>query len=85
MRVEGIVDSEERKQEFLRALGPVSNNPAVKIDIHTVTETLKPGADDELRAYFEKQSPSGPTDDAIRKYSSRRQEGPTTRCFTRSN
>ena len=90
LRVEGIVDSEERKQEFLKALAPVSNNPAVKIEIRTVTEaskrpvTLNPvlvqeaeetantvAADDELRAYFEKRAASGPTDEAIRNYSSR--------------
>jgi RNA polymerase sigma factor (sigma-70 family) len=90
LRVEGIVNSEERKQEFLSALAPVSNNPAVKIEIRTVAEamkrpvTLSPvlvqeaeetanlvAADDELRAYFEKRASAGPTDDAIRKYSSR--------------
>jgi len=90
LRVEGIVDSAERKQEFLKALAPVSNNPAVKIEIRTVAEAMQrpitPGpvsiqeteesantvaADDELRAYFEKRASAGPTDDAIRKYSSR--------------
>jgi hypothetical protein len=90
LRVEGILESEERKQEFLRTLAPVSNNPAVKIEIRTVADamkrpvTLSPvlveeaedtanlvAADDELRAYFEKRGASGPTDDAIRKYSSR--------------
>jgi RNA polymerase sigma factor (sigma-70 family) len=87
LRVEGILDSEERKQEFLKVFAPVSNNPAVKIEIRTVTEAIKRpvtvspvvvqeaeettslvAADDELRAYF---GSSGPTDDAIRKYSSR--------------
>ena len=38
LRVEGVVDTEERKQEFLKALAPVSNNPAVKIEIRTVAE-----------------------------------------------
>ncbi len=90
LRVEGIVDTAERKQEFLKALAPVSNNPAVKIEIRTVAEAMQkpiaPGAvsiqeteetansiaaDDELRAYFEKRASAGPTDDAIRKYSSR--------------
>jgi RNA polymerase sigma factor (sigma-70 family) len=90
LRVEGIVDTAERKQEFLKALAPVSNNPAVKIEIRTVAEAMQkpiaPGAvsiqeteetantvaaDDELRAYFEKHGVAGPTDDAIRKYSSR--------------
>jgi RNA polymerase sigma factor (sigma-70 family) len=89
LRVEGIVDNAERKQEFLKALAPVSNNPAVKIEIRTVAEATRPittgpvsiqeteetantvAADDELRAYFEKRASAGPTDEAIRKYSSR--------------
>ncbi|HYV10023.1 MAG TPA: RNA polymerase sigma factor [Pyrinomonadaceae bacterium] len=90
LRVEGIVESTERKQDFLKALAPVSNNPAVKIEIRTVAEAVQRSvargpisiqeteetadtvaAEDELRAYFEKRASSGPTDDAIRKYSSR--------------
>jgi len=90
LRVEGIVESAERKKEFLSALASVSNNPAVKIEIRTVAEAMQRpvargpvaveeaeetantvAADDELRAYFEKRASSGPTDDAIRKYSSR--------------
>jgi RNA polymerase sigma factor (sigma-70 family) len=90
LRVEGIVESAERKQEFLSALAQVSNNPAVKIEIRTVAEAMQRppargpvaveeaeetantvAADDELRAYFEKRASSAPTDDAIRRYSSR--------------
>ncbi|HJT30256.1 MAG TPA: RNA polymerase sigma factor [Pyrinomonadaceae bacterium] len=41
LRVEGIVESTERKQEFLNALAPVSNNPAVKIEIRTVAEAVQ--------------------------------------------
>lgn len=41
LRVEGIVDEEQRKNELLRALAPVSQNPAVVIDIRTVEEALK--------------------------------------------
>jgi hypothetical protein len=41
LRVEGIVDSQERKDEFLRALAPVSNNPAVKIEIRTIAEATQ--------------------------------------------
>jgi RNA polymerase sigma factor (sigma-70 family) len=40
LRVEGFVESQQRKEEFLRALAPVSNNPAVKIDIRTIAEAL---------------------------------------------
>ncbi|HEY0727763.1 MAG TPA: hypothetical protein VGD38_06835, partial [Pyrinomonadaceae bacterium] len=36
LRVEGIVDTAERRDEFLRALRPFSSNPAVTIDIRTV-------------------------------------------------
>ena len=88
LRVEGIVDTDVRKLEFLKALAPVSNNPAVKIEIRTVAESMKQpvvlspitvqeetsnaiAVDDELRAYFEKRASSGPTDEAIRNYSSR--------------
>ncbi len=38
LRVEGVVDTAERKDQFLRALAPVANNPAVKIEIRTVAE-----------------------------------------------
>jgi RNA polymerase sigma factor (sigma-70 family) len=38
LRVEGVVDTQQRKEEFLRALAPVSDNPAVKIEIRTVSE-----------------------------------------------
>ena len=41
LRVEGIVDSQQRKDEFLRALAPVSNNPAVTIVIRTVAEATQ--------------------------------------------
>ncbi len=41
LRVEGVVDTQERKNEFLRALAPVSNNPAVKIEIRTVAEATE--------------------------------------------
>jgi RNA polymerase sigma factor (sigma-70 family) len=41
LRVEGIVDNEQRKSELLSALAPVSQNPAVKIDIRTVDEALQ--------------------------------------------
>ena len=90
LRVEGVVDTQKRKEEFLRALAPVANNPAVKIEIHTVAEaTQRPSsnqsvsvqepdntadtiaANEDLRAYFLKRDPSGPTDELIRNYSTR--------------
>jgi hypothetical protein len=41
LRVEGVVDTQQRKDEFLRALAAVSNNPAVKIEIRTVAEATQ--------------------------------------------
>jgi RNA polymerase sigma factor (sigma-70 family) len=41
LRVEGVVDNQERKDEFLRALAPVIHNPAVRIEIRTVTEAIR--------------------------------------------
>jgi hypothetical protein len=38
LRVEGLVDDEQRKNDLLRALAPVSQNPAVTIDIRTIAE-----------------------------------------------
>jgi RNA polymerase sigma factor (sigma-70 family) len=38
LRVEGVVESEERRDEFLQVLAPVTNNPAVKIEIRTISE-----------------------------------------------
>jgi len=90
LRVEGVVESQQRKDEILKALAPVSNNPAVKIEIRTVAEaTQRPApttpvvvqeaeetantvaADEDLRRYFARTDPSGPTDELIRAYSSR--------------
>jgi RNA polymerase sigma factor (sigma-70 family) len=90
LRVEGIVENQERKDQFLKALAPVSNNPAVSIELRTIAEATQRAtatgsvsvqdtedtansvaADAELRAYFSKKDPAGPTDDAIRSYSSR--------------
>jgi RNA polymerase sigma factor (sigma-70 family) len=41
LRVEGIVETEQRKHELMRALAPVSQNPAVTIEIRTVDEALQ--------------------------------------------
>ncbi|HEV3468676.1 MAG TPA: sigma-70 family RNA polymerase sigma factor [Pyrinomonadaceae bacterium] len=41
LRVEALVESAARKQELLRALRPVSGNPAVLIDVRTVEEALR--------------------------------------------
>jgi hypothetical protein len=41
LRVEGLVDDEQRKGELLRALAPVNQNPAVTIEIRTIAEALQ--------------------------------------------
>lgn len=41
LRVEGIFDTDQRKSDVLRELQPVMNNPAVKVDVQTVSEALK--------------------------------------------
>ncbi|MBA2732687.1 MAG: sigma-70 family RNA polymerase sigma factor [Acidobacteria bacterium] len=41
LRVEALVETERRKEEILRALGPVIGNPAVKVEVSTVAEAVK--------------------------------------------
>jgi len=40
LRVQGVVETDQRKREILGALAPVSTNPAVKVEIRTVAEAL---------------------------------------------
>ena len=41
LQVEGVVETQQRKDELLHAFAVVSNNPAVRIDITVVTDVLK--------------------------------------------
>ncbi|HLL15768.1 MAG TPA: sigma-70 family RNA polymerase sigma factor [Pyrinomonadaceae bacterium] len=41
LRVEALVETERRKGEILRALGPILNNPAVVAEVSTVEEALR--------------------------------------------
>lgn len=41
LRVVALVETDARKAEILRALGPVINNPAVKVEVSTVAEAVK--------------------------------------------
>jgi len=41
LRVQGIVETEQRKTEILNALGPVAGNPALRVDVQTVAEAQK--------------------------------------------
>lgn len=51
LRVEGVVDTAERREEFLRVLRPVSDNPAVSVQIRTVAEAAQrpPAKDGQFR------------------------------------
>src|SRR5260370_3968506 len=46
LRVQGIVDSDERKGEILSALSPILTYPTVKTDLRTVWEALKAQSQD---------------------------------------
>jgi RNA polymerase sigma factor (sigma-70 family) len=41
LKVDGVVDSPQRKSEILRSLAPVTDHPAVRVQIVTVQEALK--------------------------------------------
>ncbi|HEX8145468.1 MAG TPA: sigma-70 family RNA polymerase sigma factor [Pyrinomonadaceae bacterium] len=41
LRVEALVETPGRKEEILRALGPIINNPAVRVEVNTVGEALR--------------------------------------------
>jgi hypothetical protein len=43
LHVEALVETEGRKEEILRALGPVTGNPAVDVEVSTVAEAVKRG------------------------------------------
>ena len=40
LRVEGVVEADQRKREILNALGSAANNPAVRVDLQTVSEAV---------------------------------------------
>jgi hypothetical protein len=41
LRVEGILETDQRKAELLAALAPVKDHPAIEIDLKTVAEALR--------------------------------------------
>ena len=41
LRLEAIVETESRKAQILRALAPVGNNPAIRVEVSTVAEAAK--------------------------------------------
>jgi hypothetical protein len=50
LRVTGIVDTDERKTEIMRALEPVMNHPAVRIEIQTIAEALAQQQQERIRS-----------------------------------
>jgi len=75
LRVEGVVDTAERRNEFLRALRPFSSNPAVSIDIHTVAEAAakqKAGGVKETVREVEDTGDAIAVEDELREYFARR-------------
>ena len=76
LRVEGVVETEQRKDELIRALAPVSNNPAVKIDIGTIAEAMKRqprGAKDTITVMEAEETASTvAVDNELRDYLSRK-------------
>ncbi|HKZ77308.1 MAG TPA: sigma-70 family RNA polymerase sigma factor [Pyrinomonadaceae bacterium] len=41
LRIEGVVDTSERKRQILAELSPILSSPAVKVDIQTTTEAVE--------------------------------------------
>jgi hypothetical protein len=74
LRVEGVVDTAERRAEFLRVLSPVSNNPAVSIQIRTVAEAAnqKVAAEKQSVREFEETSNTSAVEDELRAYFEKR-------------
>jgi RNA polymerase sigma factor (sigma-70 family) len=74
LRVEGVVDTAERREEFLRALSPVSNNPAVSIQIRTVAEAAnqKVSSEKQLVREAEETSNTSAVEEELRAYFEKR-------------
>jgi len=80
LRVEGVVDTRQRKNEFLKALAPVSNNPAVSIEIRTVEDSIqRPFAAGSVSVHeAEETANTIAADDDLRAYfQARNPSGPT--------
>jgi hypothetical protein len=80
LQVEALVETDGRKQEILRALGPVINNPAVRVEVSTVEEAVKrqPGRSNSSEAIardVEVRNNRIPADRQLRAYYSARLVG----------
>jgi RNA polymerase sigma factor (sigma-70 family) len=77
LRVEGVVDTQQRKEEFLRALAPVSNNPAVIIEIRTVAEATRRAAAGPVTVQeAEETGNTVAADEELRAYFTKKNQGP---------
>jgi hypothetical protein len=78
LRVEGVVDTQQRKVEFLRALAPVSNNPAVIIEIRTVAEATlgRTAAGPVIVQETEETANTVAADEELRAYFTKKNQGP---------
>jgi RNA polymerase sigma factor (sigma-70 family) len=73
LHVEAVTETEARKAEILQALEPVRNNPAVRIDVSTVTEAASRVATtsrtkDPVAREVEAADSRGPSDNEVRAY-----------------
>ncbi|HKC66515.1 MAG TPA: hypothetical protein VKB86_22920, partial [Pyrinomonadaceae bacterium] len=79
LHVEALVETEGRKEEILRALSPVINNPAVKVEVTTVAEAIKRQKESKPSAVTERevevQNNRIPADAELRAYFSARLAG----------
>lgn len=74
LRVGGMVASDQRKAEILRALTPVNKNPAVRIEIETVAEAMRrearsqPAPGSVVTEQVQVSEPQMPAYEDVRKY-----------------
>jgi RNA polymerase sigma factor (sigma-70 family) len=73
LRVEALVETAGRKEEVLRALRPVSNNPAVILEVNTVKEAMtrrgkEAQAGQQVTREIDVQSSRIPADEELRRY-----------------
>src|SRR5207244_7210612 len=65
LHVAGIVDTAARKTEIMRALQPVMNHPAVRIEIQTVAEALAQQEQQRSRSARSNASPAPVTEQKV--------------------
>ena len=78
LRIEALAENDARKDEILRALSPVRNNPAVKLEVSTVAEAVKRpsnGSKDTTVREVEVANNRTPADAELRAYFSARLVG----------